>query len=82
MSRCIKSLDRQECLLLFTRDVVSQRVTIFDDVISVCSGGCDVSDEQLRIVRFNDGALVQLQCDQKKSPNVYKSCPEMISLEK
>ena len=23
-----------------------------------------------------------LQCDQKKSPNVYKSCPKMISLEK
>ena len=22
------------------------------------------------------------QCDQKKSPNVYKSCPKMISLEK
>ena len=21
------------------------------------------------------------QCDQKKSPNVYKSCPKMISLE-
>ena len=23
-----------------------------------------------------------VQCDQKKSPNVYKSCPKMISLEK
>ena len=22
------------------------------------------------------------QCDKKKSPNVYKSCPKMISLEK
>ena len=22
------------------------------------------------------------QCDQKKSPNVYKSCPKMISVEK
>ena len=22
------------------------------------------------------------QCDQKKSPNVYESCPKMISLEK
>ena len=22
------------------------------------------------------------QCDQKKSPNVYKSCPKLISLEK
>ena len=22
------------------------------------------------------------QCDQKKSPNVYKSCPRLISLEK
>ena len=22
------------------------------------------------------------QCDQKKSPNVYKSCPKMVSLEK
>ena len=22
------------------------------------------------------------QCDQKKSPNIYKSCPKMISLEK
>ena len=26
--------------------------------------------------------LVSKQCDQKKSPNVYKSCPNMISLEK
>ena len=25
---------------------------------------------------------VRNQCDQKKSPNVYKSCPKMISLEK
>ena len=24
----------------------------------------------------------QIQCDQKKSPNVYKSCPKTISLEK
>ena len=25
--------------------------------------------------------LVSGQCDQKKSPNVYRSCPKMISLE-
>ena len=24
----------------------------------------------------------QVQCNKKKSPNVYKSCPKMISLEK
>ena len=30
----------------------------------------------------NDLHLPPKQCDQKKSPNVYKSCPEMISLEK
>ena len=28
------------------------------------------------------GKVSIAQCDQKKSPNVYKSCPEMISLEK
>ena len=27
-------------------------------------------------------AVDTYQCDQKKSPNVYKSCPKMISLEK
>ena len=27
-------------------------------------------------------ALACVQCDQNKSPNVYKSCPKMISLEK
>ena len=26
--------------------------------------------------------LTHSQCDQKKLPNVYKSCPKMISLEK
>ena len=26
--------------------------------------------------------LLTSQCDQKKSPNVYKSCPKMLSLEK
>ena len=26
--------------------------------------------------------FVASQCDQKKSPNFYKSCPKMISLEK
>ena len=26
--------------------------------------------------------LLTSQCDQKKSPNVYKSCPKMVSLEK
>ena len=26
--------------------------------------------------------IISNQCDQKKSPNVYKSCPKMISLEK
>ena len=25
---------------------------------------------------------IPIQCDQKKSPHVYKSCPKMISLEK
>ena len=31
------------------------------------------------LILINDG---QNQCDQKKSPNVYKCCPKMISLEK
>ena len=32
--------------------------------------------------RLCDGYLHSVQCDQKKSPNVHKSCPKMISLEK
>ena len=34
------------------------------------------------IVSFSSFLLPLYQCDQKKSPNVYKSCPKMISLEK
>ena len=29
-----------------------------------------------------DQSGIREQCDQKKSPNVYKSCPKMITLEK
>ena len=34
------------------------------------------------LVNFYLRQLVCDQCDQKKSPNVHKSCPKMISLEK
>ena len=36
-----------------------------------------VFDKKNKIKKVPEG-----QCDQKKSPNVYKSCPKMISLEK
>ena len=32
--------------------------------------------------RYNNCKVYQNQCDQKNSPNVYNSCPKMISLEK
>ena len=39
--------------------------------------------------KITHGAMINVtkylghsQCDQKKSPNVYKSCPKLISLEK
>ena len=31
---------------------------------------------------LHKGSITYEQCDQKKSPNVYKSCLKMISLEK
>ena len=45
------------------------------------------SDLMYQVVCFlltNHNALFQhsYQCDQKKWPNVYKSCPKMISLER
>ena len=35
-----------------------------------------------RFYGIKNASFGDVQCDQKKSPNVYKSCPKMISLEK
>ena len=57
----------------------------------------DISDHQLHLPMFVNGnlgieistligseqrAIVEASVTRKKSPNVYKSCPKMISLEK
>ena len=43
------------------------------------SFGCRVIGFELLTLGVN---MDDDQCDQKKSPHVYKSCPKMISLEK
>ena len=52
-------------------------LSVLDDTV----WGCIVAAyfvTRLRPLRM----AVKVQCDQKKSPNVYKSSPKMISLEK
>ena len=36
----------------------------------------------MRAVVSRVRTTLQIQCDQKKSPNVYKSCPKMVTLER
>ena len=43
------------------------------------------SISELRVAAAGSNCIESIdrnQCDQKKSPNIYKSCPKMISLEK
>ena len=56
----------------------------FDNLLTYCFIRWNLVERNLRIVpaRTITICLAHTQCDQKKSPNVYKSCPSMIWLEK
>ena len=53
----------------------------FSPALPICFVGSSML--QNKVLKYQVVYKVTLvQCDQKKSPNVYKSCPKMISLEK
>ena len=51
-------------------------------ILQILCTSFDLSPLMINVSYYLDELKGYSQCDQKKSPNVYKSCPTMISLEK